>query len=215
MTFFGIIFIACTTLILLMKAENTDEDSNTGQSPSETFRQLWHILKQKPMQKLIGLLLTWKVTKIFVCLLLCIPKINHQFGKYKIGLAIDSLITVKMLEAGVHRETLSLITVPFQLIQIVISMSIAKCIPTARPLDFFHKIYPIKLLLTGALLSWLHEATGLKLAFLFVYAVLNSLNSLLLSLLIVTKGSFFAQISDRGIGATYMTLLHTISNIGC
>jgi hypothetical protein len=38
--------------------------------------------------------------------------------------------------------------------------------------------------------------------------------SFILSLLIVSKGYFFAQISDKSIGATYMTLLHTFSNIG-
>lgn len=50
--------------------------------------------------------------------------------------------------------------------------------------------------------------------FLVAYSLFNGVFSFILSLLIVSKGYFFAQISDKTIGATYMTLLHTFSNIG-
>lgn len=50
--------------------------------------------------------------------------------------------------------------------------------------------------------------------FIYVYAILQGFFSLFLSSLIITKGYFFAQISDQVIGGCYLTLLHTFSNIG-
>ncbi len=214
MTFFGIIFGIFATLILLLKTEKNFEDITTSgvfnKSPSKTFRRLWRILKKKPMQQLIGFLLTWKVNNHLIFIHLILKILYHQ-----IGFALDSLIDIKILEADFNRETLSLVHVPFQLLQICIVMSIAKCIPSHRPLDFFLKIYPLKLLLTGALMAWVYAANARGMIFLLGYGVLNSFNSFLLSMLIVVKGSFFAHISDKSIGASYITLLHTISSIGC
>lgn len=50
--------------------------------------------------------------------------------------------------------------------------------------------------------------------FFLAYSLFNGALSFMLSLLIVSKGYFFAQISDKTIGATYLALLHTFSNIG-
>lgn len=51
-------------------------------------------------------------------------------------------------------------------------------------------------------------------SFIIIFAILNGIYSLLSAGLDMYKVYFYAQISDKTIGATYMTLLHTVSNIG-
>ena len=75
--------------------------------------------------------------------------------------------------------------------------------------------------MTGVIAIWIYISTYIwssnqpnKIIFLVIYAMLNGLYSFLLSMLVVAKGHFFAQISDKTIGSTYMALLHTFSNIG-
>ena len=62
---------------------------------------------------------------------------------------------------------------------------------------------------------WFTESTGsVTSSFILIYAVLNGLYSLISSVLDMSKVYFFTQISDKTVGGTYMTLLHTFSNLG-
>lgn len=62
---------------------------------------------------------------------------------------------------------------------------------------------------------WFSDSIGkVTILYILTYASLNGFNSLIMSILNMSKGYFFAQISDKRIGGTYMTLLHTFSNLG-
>lgn len=58
----GVLFIICTTLILLFINEKSGAYSEDETSILSTYRSLWEILKLKPIQKFLLFLLTWNVS---------------------------------------------------------------------------------------------------------------------------------------------------------
>lgn len=58
----GVLFIICTTLILLFNSERSETYSEDETSILSTYRSLWEILKLKPIQQFLLFLLTWNVS---------------------------------------------------------------------------------------------------------------------------------------------------------
>lgn len=125
MKFFGAVFIFSTTLIFILKRErdNTDESASVNQnlSISQTFKLLWEILKLSPVQKFCLIL--------FTC---------------KIAFATYAARYLKLIEAGVPKETLGLINGGFQIIQILTPILIGRCLNLGKPLYLFFRSYPIR-----------------------------------------------------------------------
>jgi PAT family acetyl-CoA transporter-like MFS transporter 1 len=128
MEFFGVVFIVATTLILLFKKEtdqindNSDVDSlENNLSITLMFRLLYKIIKLVPVQKLLIIL--------FTC---------------KIAFATHYVRSLKLIEAGVPKESLGLLNAQFQLVQLMTPILIGKCLDLNKPLDFFLKIYPVR-----------------------------------------------------------------------
>lgn len=200
MNFFGIVYIISTTLIFFFKTEEKtksyDSDpENSKISIKETYVILWNILKLYPVREFIVIL--------FTC---------------KIAFATSGIRHLKMIEAGVPKEKLSIMNTPFQIIQILTPIFFGNA---SKPLELFLKVYPLRMLLTLilAVFVWLtpfFENTDhhYSWSFFAIYFILNGVYSLIFAVLSLTKTMFFTQISDKSIGGTYMTLMNTISNIG-
>ena len=110
-----------------------------------------------------------------------------------------------------------MINIPIQLTQVFFALFIGKCLTIDQPLQLFKRIYPLMIFITFIITLWifLMQSNGeLTIIFIGVFAILQGLFSLILSTLIIAKGHFFAQISDQAIGGSYLTLLHTFSNLG-
>lgn len=54
---------------------------------------------------------------------------------------------LKLVEAGVPKETLALLAVPLVPLQILLPLVISKYTAGPRPLDVFHKAFPFRLLM--------------------------------------------------------------------
>lgn len=198
MNFFGVVYIVSTTLILFFKTENKKNfnyDSENQISIKETYLTLWSILKLKPVQQIMIIL--------FTC---------------KIAFATSGIRSLKMIEAGVPKEKLSLMNTPFQIIQIITPIFFGN---VSRPLDLFLKVYPLRMILTFILAVWVWFTPFFEYAehqyswnFFIIYFLMNGIYSLVFAILALAKTMFFTQVSDKSIGGTYMTLLNTISNIG-
>lgn len=208
MIVFGIIFILSTSIILLFVNERNDQgyDENLPEKSAtivSTYKSMLRLLKLRPMQKLITFLLTWMVA----------------FGLMKIT-------AVKLIEMGIKKETIGMINIPIQILQIIAPILIGKFFTLKKPLNLFFKLYPIRMLATGLLAAWIYSGEHFKdslfgggedygcVIFLVVFAIINGFYSLIMSALDIAKLCFFVQISDRTIGGTYMTFLHTFSHIG-
>ncbi len=190
-----------TTLILILKNEKNkayDEQLTDKLSVSSTYKDLWKLLNLEPIQQFLIIL--------FTC---------------KIAFATSNIRSLKMIEAGVPKEKLGLMSAPFQIIQILTPIFFGNLANVSKPLDVFLKIYPMRMVVTLFLTIWVFITPLLKdendhysLVYFITYAVLNGVYSLIFSALAMSKILFFTQVSDKKIGGTYMTLLNTVSNIG-
>lgn len=199
MFFWGIVFFVTTTLVMIMKHETDDPDADSEQGIVDTYKQLIRVIKLPPVISYAIILLT-----------------------VKIGFAAaDSLTGLKLMEAGMKKETLALFAVPMIPIQIILPLIISKYTASKTPMDIFLRAMPFRLLLglVYAFMVWMASRvqpspgvfpTSFYIFILIVYAV----HQVTLYSMFVAGMAFHAKISDPAIGGTYMTLLNTLSNLG-
>jgi PAT family acetyl-CoA transporter-like MFS transporter 1 len=152
MEFFGLVFIVSTTLILFLKKE-IDRSYENGQEEniddqltlSVISKLLVKIIQLRPVQKLLFVLFTCKV-RIFDYVNMSFNlRINCIHSKFKIAFATHTIRSLKLIEVGVAKEKLGLLHAQFQFVQLLTPILIGKCINLNRPLEYFYKIYPIRL----------------------------------------------------------------------
>ncbi|CAH1993958.1 unnamed protein product [Acanthoscelides obtectus] len=141
----------------------------------------------------------------------------------KIGFSsTDSVMPLKLVEAGIPKEKLGLIAVPMIPIQVLLPLVISKYSTGPKPLNVFLKAIPYRLLLGvgAAFLVWItptlvpDASKGLPITYVGLLLVLYGAHQACLYCMYVSIMAFFAKISDSKVGGTYMTLLNTCTNLG-
>ncbi|KAK6966236.1 acetyl-coenzyme A transporter 1 [Biomphalaria glabrata] len=197
--FWGITFFVTTTLVGILKKETKDIGSDQDQSIAETYKTLVKVICLKPVVTYTIILLTSKVA----------------FA------AADSLTGLKLIEAGLPKETLALFAVPIVPLQIVLPLVISKYTSGPKPMNIWLKAYPYRLMigiLYCVVVYWAsHVQTSPGEFPWYFYVVILSfyaLHQVAVYSMFVAQMAFHAKISDPVIGGTYMTLLNTVANLG-
>ncbi|XP_048024869.1 acetyl-coenzyme A transporter 1 [Megalobrama amblycephala] len=202
--FWGIVFMVSTTLVAVLKKENSrhlhtkKKPKEETQGVMETYKLLLSIIKMPTVFTFCALLLTAKI----------------GFS------AADAVTGLKLVEAGVPKEQLALLAVPMVPLQILLPLIISKYTAGPRPLDVFYKAFPFRLLigLEYALLVWwtpsVRQEEGFPLYYYAVVLLSYALHQVALYSMYVACMAFHAKVSDPVIGGTYMTLLNTVTNLG-
>ncbi|KAE9540687.1 hypothetical protein AGLY_003932 [Aphis glycines] len=198
----GIIFILITTLVGILKKEKniSFEDGQEKINVAHNYLLLWDILKL-PNVRILALI----------------------FITSKIGYAVtDNVSTLKLIDAGVSKEDLSMIDTVMSGVNVIISFVIGKYTSGPKPMSLYLKIIPARLLLnipfamliyyTPAMISF----NGYGNTSIYYYPLLVfllSIEHILMHTMFVATLAFFSRISDYRIGSTYMTLLNTFANL--
>jgi PAT family acetyl-CoA transporter-like MFS transporter 1 len=112
------------------------------------------------------------------------------------------------------RDTLGLITMPLILVKVIVPLILSQ---THRPLIWFARLYLPRLficLLIGVYVFFTSQLIRYPYVFYSILVVLFVINETIIYLQLVARVGFYAQISERRIGGTYMTLVSTLGNIG-
>ncbi len=151
MIVFGIIFLVTTVLIIFLKNENgsstlcflfkknneyevsksekkeTDEDSFEHEKLNliHTYKTMLWIFKLIPIRKLAFYLLTCKVS-IFVWFKVNIINYLNKTIFLKIAFTVNSVLFLKLIEAGVTKEVQTLLDVPITVLTILWAVLIGK-----------------------------------------------------------------------------------------
>ncbi|XP_040205162.1 acetyl-coenzyme A transporter 1 isoform X2 [Rana temporaria] len=198
--FWGTVFFVTTTLVALMKKENSAGRANREETESvtEAYGLLANIIKMPAVLKF--------------CLMILTAKIGFS--------AADAVTGLKLVERGVPKEHLALLAVPMVPLQILLPLLISRYTAGPKPLDVFHKAMPFRLLmgLLFAFLVWWtphvsHEG-GFPIYYYAAILLSYALHQVSLYSMFVAIMAFNAKVSDPLIGGTYMTLLNTVSNLG-
>ncbi|KAH3898531.1 acetyl-coenzyme A transporter 1-like [Dreissena polymorpha] len=197
--FWGLVFFVTTSLVWIFKSERTDPEVDPDQSIVTTYKQLYRVIKLKPV--------------ISYCVILMTCKICFK--------AADTVARFKLIDAGISKETIALYAVPLVPIQLILPFVIARKTSGPRPLDIFLKGFLPKLSMTVFMAYLVHlafnviDAKGnVPMYFYILLLAWNCINEVFCTSFFVAKMAFHAKVSDPVIGGTYMTLLNTISNLG-
>lgn len=128
--FWGIVFLITTVLIALFKKERSELDYELEEHPDygvkKAYPILWKIVKLKPVLKLTLVLLTAKA----------------GFA------ACDVVTSLKLIEYGMPKEKAALLAIPLVPIQLVLPFIISRYTAGPRPMSFYIKAFPYRLLMT-------------------------------------------------------------------
>lgn len=201
--FWGLVFLVTTTIVGLLKKEDEPRSAETTK-PDRDIKQAYislkYILSLKPVQTLVVILLTCKI----------------GFS------STDSVMALKLVEAGIPKERLGLMAIPLIPLQLVMPLVIAKYTTGPKPLDIFLKAIPYRLAFgfVAAFLVWItptfvpDASQGLPILYVAFLLICYALHQVCVYCMFVALMAFFAKISDSSVGGTYMTLLNTLTNLG-
>lgn len=193
---FWCIVFAITTTLLIFKEEEKDDDKIEG--VTDTYKQLYTVCKLDIVKKWILIILTSKIA----------------FS------AVDSVATLKILDAGVPKEKLALLAVPMTPIQIVLPILMAPYTTGKQPLNLWLKSYMPRIfmgLVVTCFVYYTPTLIGEEGPGTYYFGALLSISlvhQLFIYAMFVSIMAFHAKIADPSIGGTYMTLLNTVCNLG-
>lgn len=128
--FWGIIFLGTTILIGIFKRESSEAANELEASPdygiTKAYPILWKVLKLKPIIKLSLVLLTAKV----------------GFA------ACDSVTTLKLIDYGIPKDKIALLSIPLLPLQILLPFIISRFTNGPYPMTFYIRSFPYRLIMT-------------------------------------------------------------------
>ncbi|XP_022652896.1 acetyl-coenzyme A transporter 1-like isoform X2 [Varroa jacobsoni] len=192
--FWAVVFFMTTTLVALLKTERASEGAEMA--VAETYRITARIFMMPSVLTAGVFLLTAKI----------------GFG------ITDGVTHLKLIEAGVPKEKLALLSVPIIPLQTILPLFLSRYITSDRPLDVFVKAYIPRLVL-GLVFSvvvwWTFSFEDTFPAYYYgVVVLVYAVHQVLVYSCFVAFMAFFARVSDPALGGTYMTFLNTLSNLG-
>ncbi|TDH68888.1 hypothetical protein CCR75_000461 [Bremia lactucae] len=199
MSFWGWVMFFTTLGVWLFKHEKPEHDSSERLSISQTYSQMYSVLRLPSVMSLSVMLLTSKI----------------GFA------AAESVASLKLVEYGMKKEKLALLTPILIPLGIVIPVLIGRWIKPLQPLNLFLVGYPVRLFV-GLLYAGLVYVTPMAMAqdedshyvFYGVILAIGALHEVAANMMFVPQMAFYARISDPSIGGTYMTFLNTVTNLG-
>ena len=129
---------------------------------------------------------------------------------------------MKLTEAGVTKEMQNLMDIPLTIVSIVWAMSFSK-FANVKNRSLVLNLWTILIKIGMSLITalFLYFIYALKDSennfywwFYLIYFINGALTSIIDTTLFIANVSFMASVADKNVGATYMTLLATLSNLG-
>ncbi|VVC36429.1 Major facilitator superfamily domain,Acetyl-coenzyme A transporter 1 [Cinara cedri] len=199
----GVLFVLITTLIAIFKKEKDIklEDNNLKLNIVQTYKLMWDILMLPSIQ-------------IFVLALLTI----------KIGFATTDVTTLKLIDAGVSKENITITNTVLMGVNIIITLIASKYTTGKKSMIILVKSFLIRLTLNIPFAifvfytpQWMEYNRTENISMYYLYAtfiILLSMQQVVSNIMFVCTMAVFSQKSDPRFGSTYMTLLNTFANLG-
>ncbi|KAH7488232.1 hypothetical protein PRIC1_007649 [Phytophthora ramorum] len=199
MSFWGWVMFFTTLGVWIFKHEKPEVEGSERLTIAQTYSQLYSVLRLPSVISLSVMLLTSKI----------------GFA------AAESVASLKLVEYGMKKEKLALLTPILIPLGIVIPVMIGRYIKPSQPLNLFLWGYPVRLAV-GLLYAGLVYITPMAMeqdesshfVFYGVILVIGALHEVAANMMYVPQMAFYARISDPSIGGTYMTYLNTVTNLG-
>ena len=205
--FWGIVSLVTTTLIaLFMKEKDKSRETPEGEEQEEldlglveAYKTLWSIIRLPMMPVMILVLFTT----------------SFPFS------AAEDIANLKLIEFGVPGEKIAALSLPMIPVKFIVAFIITKFVVGPKPIVVYLGAYPFRLLMCLALTALVYITPMVKLSdgafpsyyYPLVIAVF-ALHRATVYCHFVSLIAYMARIADPAIGATHMTLLMTLMNLG-
>lgn len=130
------------------------------------------------------------------------------------------MIFLKLVEAGIPKEKLGLLTIPLTPLQFVLPFLIGKTLQNISPFKYFSLSVLFRSIIIVIFSLWIYVTPFFKLEnneyHIFYYIltiILQGLHSITIYSTYMPLMYFFSSISDKNYGATYLTFFNTVSNV--
>eukprot|EP00397_Hematodinium_sp_SG-2012_P029843 GEMP01031562.1.p1 GENE.GEMP01031562.1~~GEMP01031562.1.p1 ORF type:complete len:530 (+),score=94.51 GEMP01031562.1:24-1592(+) len=196
----GFLFVFLTILVAILRKEPpvTAEESKEMESPSQIYQQIALCFRVPALRSIVLVLFLWKL----------------PFA------ANDALSGLKVQQAGVSKEHMAFLGLLITPFQIFVPVILGKITAGKYPLNVIIHTYLPRVLMGPVALVMVHYApeihsggpipVGYYSALLFF----STIGTVMSSAFFCAQMAFFAKVSDKSIGGTYMTLLNTFANLG-
>ncbi|XP_022174759.1 acetyl-coenzyme A transporter 1-like [Myzus persicae] len=200
----GIVFILVSTLIGIFKREKDTrlEDNYAQLHVTNSYKLLWDILTLPNLRVLLIALLTMKV----------------GFSAMR-----NSLLYLKLVDAGVPKDDIMVLTTAMFAVKIVTPFAVSKYTSGPKPMSVCLKSMTIKLIWSltyivfvyfTPMIIYRNGELNVPIYYYLILGLINAISEALSYIMLVAITAFFSRISDSRFGGTYMTLLNTVANFG-
>ncbi len=181
--FWGVVFLVITVLIAIFKRENVDNATELEANPdygiAKAYPILLKVLKLKPIIKFSLILLTAKAS----------------FA------ACDAVTTLKLIDYGIPKDKIALISIPLVPVQIVLPFLISRFTTGPYPMSFYIKAFPYRLILSIVIAVFVYVtpsliANGIPIYFYVAIVSIYMLYQIPLRGMFVAEMAFMSRISD-------------------
>lgn len=198
--FWGIVFLGTTILVAIFKKESSDTGKELENHPDygvkKAYPMLWKIFTLKPVLRLSLIFVTAKAS----------------FA------ACDEITKLKLVDYGMPKDKIALLSLPLIPLQIVLPFIISKFTTGPFPMNFYIKMFPYRLFMTVVITVFVYftpmmfaaHEDGIPVYYYAAIVTLYLIYQVPLRGMYVADMSFMAKVSDPLVGGTYMTLLNTI-----
>lgn len=201
--FYGIMTLVITAIVSIFKKEEDSrlENGYVNINVFQNYKLLWEILKLPRIRVLAVALLTTRIGFT----------------------ATDNVSNLKLIDAGVSKDNIMLITSALYIIKFIMPIFVSKYITGPKPMSYFLKITPFRLIwcITYVVLIYytpsLIRKDGLVTVPTYYYFLMGSVlmtNEVMNFFMLLTLFAFFCRLSDPRFGGTYMTLFNTFFYLG-
>jgi MFS transporter, PAT family, solute carrier family 33 (acetyl-CoA transportor), member 1 len=131
LTFWGFTFLTITVGVALFKREIYDNEDELKSHPDfgikRAYPVLWKIVKLKPILLVASILSTSDIPSA----------------------AVDVIAHLKLIDYGIPKDTIALFNIPSFVVQLVLPVVISKYSAGPRPLKFYLKAFPCRLVFSA------------------------------------------------------------------
>ncbi|XP_026808439.1 acetyl-coenzyme A transporter 1-like [Rhopalosiphum maidis] len=200
---YGTAILVITSIVAIFKKEKDSrlEEGHVNINVFQNYKLLWDILKLPQIRILAVALMTTRIGFT----------------------ATDSVSNLKLIDAGVSKENIMIITSALYIIKLIMPIFVSKYVTGPKPMSYFLKITPFRLLWCISYVVLIYYTPSLirkdglvavPIYYNFIMGLVLISNEMLSFFMLLTLFAFFCRLSDPRFGGTYMTLFNTFFYLG-
>ncbi|CAD7927341.1 unnamed protein product [Amoebophrya sp. A120] len=194
----GVAFLITTMLVGVFKSEKPVAKDEEVEGLYEVYKQLLAMWRLRTIRGLVAILFFWKI----------------PFA------GCEAIVTLKMQDHGIPKEHIAYIGAACTVLSVFVPLILSKWTSGNRPFDVCISLYLPRILMCFVSMAMVYYCPNVAklpefpIVYYFLIGVTSIIGVFISTTMFVAQMSYYAKVSPKDIGGTYMTLLNTFGNMG-